>query len=331
MNTSLPTFSKKRQDYETDLEQFRDLLLKMDEHKAALQVKIQERKAELESTNQKLDRMNKHVHDLKETISSQEMSVEDLRRIESQQKGITEAIERTLRLREERETSLAEIQEKLDEHVLTLDALVTTYNSKLVSELNIPEAATLPKAKLNKDRLAEDDVVGIDMDGVHKSVEALHKAYSDKADQAKWEHQDSLDRRIRIQQALQDAQSRLKILESQHKQVHETLQQAQEAHETKLEIRQREHSALTEKVQAQRNPAGVESQVARYEVQKAELEANLESARARRQEESDSAEEEIQSAIQAMREHEEYIEKECEALEAYWNAKQAALPVFKEE
>ena len=70
IHSSLPTYAKKRQEYETDLEQFQDLLHKMDEHKAALAVKIEEHSAELTITNAKLDQMNQHVQCINALIGS---------------------------------------------------------------------------------------------------------------------------------------------------------------------------------------------------------------------------------------------------------------------
>jgi kinetochore protein NDC80 len=323
----LPTYAKKCEDYATDLQQFHDLIRQMDEHKAALELKIQERSTELVHTNAKLDKMNAHVKELKSVIATQELSVDEVRKMESEQKGVTEAMDRSLKLKRQREQALQHSRDELNTCVQKLDDAIATYNAKLADLASIPELGSKfaeIKAKLNKENLAEDqkDMLGVDLQAVVRPLIEISKAqYESKADQAKWDYQDALDQREKAEEDLQDAQAKLQILTDKYQRCEERLHLEKEAQDAKLAVRARELTSMEEKVASLRDPVALEEQMASYERQCAELEALAETHEAENVAKKRAVLEEIESAMALMAEHESFCRHKIAELDAYWQNK----------
>ena len=326
---SLPTYAKKREDYATDLEQFHDLIRQMDEHKAALEQKVKERTAELAETNAKLDKMNAHVQNLKNMIESQELSVEDIQKMEREQETVKEALDRALDLKEQRRKSLRSSEEQLVRFTHDLDAAMSDYNSKMLELACIPELGAKfgkTKATLNKDKMLESQsaMLGVDLQYKVRPIALENKKeYEGKAEDTKWKYQDALDKLDNSEEDCKEAEYKLKIVEEKYAKCEESLGQEKEAHEAKLAVRQREVEAMENKVASLRDPVALEEQMASYERQCAELEA----LRIRHQEENvakkKAVEKEIEVGCQMMIEHEEYYRRKLAELNEYWQKKKA--------
>lgn len=138
----LPEMAKKREDYATDLEQFEDLVRQMDEHKEALEQKVKERTAELKSTNDEVERMAFKIAALRERIEGQELSIDDVHKMESEQRRVKEQLQRVSAQRQQNKEELWETEAELTKLLEGLDGVVDDYNTKLSELLLVLEDAT---------------------------------------------------------------------------------------------------------------------------------------------------------------------------------------------
>ena len=319
---SLTAYKAKRDDYMVDLEQFRDLIQKMNQHKQTLQLKIDERSAELTTTNEKLERMNQHVADLKQTIATQTMSLDDLNKLQTEHKGIQEAADRTQRTLEERKEALRVVETEMAQCLTQLDMAVAEYNGKL-SELSVQGPQwNAHKASIHKDQMeAGDDraLLGVDLhDTVRPKVEQQTQLLQNEIQDLQQTYQDALDESAALSRAVDETDAKLQILKEKASKVSATLQQEQEAHEQKHGVRQRELDTLESKVQALRNPIALEEQMAGFRQECARLEAQLAQTRDAGQVALRKTQQQIHQALYLMQEHEAAIRAQLQELEEYW-------------
>lgn len=322
---SLPSYMKKREDYAADLVQFHDLIRQMNEHKAALEKKVNEKNVELKRTNDQLDRMTRHVEDLKTAIAKQELSVTDVHKIESELKGLNEVIDRNQAVKEQRNKNLSLHQEELAKYCFNLDAVVTEYNTKLSELLDLPDMNSqlgAMKIRFNNEKLLLADqkqIVGVDIQNqVHSLVNRCQDEYSAKHSRAKECHHDELDKMEEVRELSKVGNEKLSIVMDKKIKCEQTLENERESFTASLSVRQRELDTMERKVNALRDSIALEEQMASYERQCAELEA----LRIDHSEENIAKKKavvtEIYAACKAMNEHDEKFEDAVVQVNEYW-------------
>jgi SMC interacting uncharacterized protein involved in chromosome segregation len=328
---SLEEYTKKRDGYAIDLEQFHDLIQQMDQHVASLEEKKKERAQELEETNRKLGRTNAHVQELKEVISSQEFSVEDVQKIRSELKGIEEATDRVVALRDQRRKALWDTESALDKLWSDLETLLSDYSSQL-GELNLLPLVSAKfiqmKATLNKDAIGDADnskLLGVDLtSSVQPSLAASKQEYSEKFSESKWKYQETLDQLDASEEGFTEAHEKLKIIDAKIEKCEETIDAEREAQDAKLAVRAREAESMETRVAALRDPVALEEQMAQYERQCTELE----SLRLKHEEEYVARKkavcEEIERACQTIKEYDEFCSNKIAEVQKYRRDKQNA-------
>jgi chromosome segregation ATPase len=333
---SLEAYEKKKSDYLTDLEQFHDLIRQMDEHVATLTQKKKERAEELDETNRKLARATSSVESLKCTINCQEMSIEDVQKLQNEKKGVEEAIDRAVRLKEERLKASWETEAALEKLWTELEAAVSDYDAKLSELTSLPlvSAKGVPmKIVVDKHSALDNDetkLLGVDLTNtVHSVLHSCKHQLSENLSVAKWKYQEALDQLDKSEQALTEAMEKLKIVRDKAAKSDETLEKERESQEAKLAVRQREVDSMEAKVASLRDPVALEEQMARYERQCAELE----SLRLKYQEESVSRKnatcEEIEQKLEEMLEYEDNFERRVAEVKNYWSDAKATCGKLK--
>lgn len=333
----LPAYDKKRNDYATDLEQFHDLIRQMDEHKKALERKVQERTAALAEKNTELGRLRDEKEALKQTSATQVLSIDDLPKLENAQKQADEAFARTTHTKDRLKAIISEYQEKLDTSGACLEQNMAEYN-QLIAEL-----ATNPRFKdfvsmkvtsnLNKDKLhsTQDELLGVDLyETVHPLISRCQRDLSNKTGETKDELQEHLDKVDKIEAVNKEKAAKLKILLEKYGRCEGMLMQQTESLESVLAVRQRELAAMEQTVQSiQQSPGTVEEQVARLERERAELEA----LRLQRQQkyavQEKTVRAKIEQALNLMLQQEEYTQRRLAQLRDYWGTKRATLVSIK--
>jgi kinetochore protein NDC80 len=328
--SSLPSYSKKRDDYATDLQQFHDLLRQMEEHKSALEMKVKERTTELSESNDKLALANNQLEKLKQTVNTQQLSVDDLRKLENEMKGVIEATERSRSLKEERKKKLSAAQEDLSHQVNQLEGLVVQYNHKMSQvALLVPSLTSKGVNSVlrvhNDDRMLQShvSVLGVDLqDFVRPTVEAENNKLEVESDKCKRIHLEVSDKLKQAMQRGDETSSKLQILKDKIEKLEENIAQEQDAHMQKMNVRQREVDSMETKIDALRDPVAIEEQMASYERQCAKLEI----MRQNHQEDSvlyrNIVLTEINAGLQLMKDHDTYWRHKNDELSQYWDLKQ---------
>lgn len=331
---SLPTMSQKREDYATDLEQFHDLVRQMDEHKDALAKKVEERTAELEKTNEALKDLATRTLTLKEQVQTQELSVEDVRKIKSEQARLKEALEKARALKgynkEElwkSNSELSQMFEELEGHVHEYYDL-TAELSRIVDTngINLKMAVDKSKAITGDQGL----LLGVDHHGeVQNFLNEMQDGNIELLATTRRELQSTLDELERSKESYTEALDHSKIIEGKRSKCEETLEAEKEQQDATLAVREGEVCAIEEKIESLRDPAALEEQMIRYQRQLDQLEA----LNRKHQEENllmkQAVQKEINAAIQAIIAHNVDVKKKFADLKAYASEKEARLTLIR--
>jgi kinetochore protein NDC80 len=327
---------QKRDSYMTDLEQFHDLIQQMNQHVATLTQKKNDRAKELEDTNDQLTRLTESVGVLKDTISNQELSVDDARKMQSELKGVEEATERAIALRDERRSSLWEVESELEKIRSNVETLVSDYNS------NYEELRLLPlvsskglqmKAILNNGA-AQDieprNLLQVDLQGVvQPTLESLREAYGTQFAEAKQQYQQALDDVEISEEAFTEAMEMHRIVNGKIDKCEEIMEAEQDAQNAKLGVRTREVEALETKVMSLRDPVALEEQIAMFERQCVELETMRQQYHEENIARKRAVFDEINQACSAIEDYDQFCVQKIADANQYRKQKQAGYGELK--
>lgn len=304
---------KKRDSYATDLEQFHDLINQMDQHVAKLNQRKNDQSEEFEETNKKLETIVSKVQKIKESIDQQELSLEDVQKMQNERKGVEEAIERANTLKDQRRSALWEIESEIESCWNKIESFVSDYNANtgdlkilpIVSQKGVEMTAVIDKdATLDSDpsKLLRVDLSEI----VQPTLKSCDEEYSTMTSEAKWKYQEALDNLEKSEEMFTEALERNRIVENRIDKCEGTMEAEKEAQDAKLGVRTRELESIETKVTSLRDPVALEEQMAQFEQQCAELEA------LRQQHEEDNVArkehvcQEVDRAISAIQDYEQF-------------------------
>jgi len=315
---------RKRDSYATDLEQFHDLIDQMDQHVATLKHKKNNQSEELEETSKSLAKVASKVQKLKDTISKQELSLDDVQKMQNERKGVEEAIGRALALRDQRRSALWEIESEVDKSWSNLESFVSDYNSNVGDLKLVPMVSSKGiemEAVINKDAALDPNLskpLTIDIPGIiHPILSSCHEECYGLISDSKWKYQEALDKLEKSEEEFTEALERHRIVENKIDKCEETMEAEREAQDAKLGVRVREVESIEMKVTSLRDPVALEEQITQFERQCDELEAM------RQQHEEDNVSrkkaicEEIDTAILEMREYDNFCLDKIKEVQEY--------------
>lgn len=328
----LPQLIKKRDDYTTDLEQFRDLIRQMDDHIAALQQKVKERTEELGSTNKKLEKRTAHTDGLKQTLEKQAVSLGDIQKIQSELKGVEEALDRASALKEKLRASNWDGEEQLAAYFTELEGLVSLFNgviSELVLLPSMDDNVASLKITLDKSKALEKDqslLLGVDLESVvHPCLVQYNDTYITNTAEASAKYQTTLDNLEDSKEKLKDYAENLRMLEVRKHKLEETLENERNTQDAKLTVRLREVEAIEASVASINDPVALEEQLVRYERQCAELEATKLSQQEENLANKQAVEAEIEAACKAIMELDMFCKAKTAEVNQYWLMKKTKM------
>ena len=176
----------KQEEYATNIEKFLNLIQTLNDHKAELTNKVETLTIEKSTTEQEMEDYSTKIAQLRQTINSQELSQEDVRRMEREKTRVEEQISKQSSVLEGQVAALKEAQEKWCAIYQLLEQKVKEYNGQGKQLELIPKNAKHAKGnnfevKLDKKKAVEGMVNmmgGVDVEGVVKPhVEKLAKGY----------------------------------------------------------------------------------------------------------------------------------------------------------
>jgi len=326
-------YEKKRENYATDLEQFQDMVRQMDEHKSGLEQKVQERTEALATTNNKLDKMTTYINELKQTISEQEFSVDDIHKLESELKGLSEASDRAHSSLDQQRRMLLASQEELVGVSNNLDAMVSEYNARVAAKQLVPGMSSKfgpsTKARLDKEKLSQPDqkqILGVDLvTTVQPMTLSVKEEFAEQNSRDTETHNDLVDQLNRGEDARNETEAKVKIVRDKIAKCEQTLDSEDQTAQKKLSVRNREVKTIENKTASLLDSVALEETMAAYERQCAELEA----LRQEREEVSvakyQAVLDEISSACQLMADHDQYVRTRVDELNQFWNDQAAQI------
>jgi chromosome segregation ATPase len=315
---------QKRESHEKELDEFHDLVRQMAERKATLEQDVKVHITELAEKNKKIETLSNCVNELKQTINDQEFSVDDIYKMESELKGLSEAHDRALVLRDQNRKALLSSEAELVSVCNDLDSLTAEYNGYIAELQLVPELGSKfanMKVEFNKQNLLETDrrlVLGIDLVGtVQVAAVSSRGQYDDMIDTAKLNYQESLEQMNHVENAVNEADVQLQIRQSQKASSEKVIQTERSAFNSKVAVHEREAEAMETKIATIQDPVALEEQMAGIQRQCAELEA----LRVERQEEQAAnlraLVAEINEAYQLMSDHAAHLQTTVARVDAY--------------
>lgn len=324
-SSELPSYLKKREDYAADLEQFHDLIRQMKEHKASLEKKVNEKQEELLLTNNQLASKTRLVEEMKKTIANQELSMDDMRKLESEVNEMKQTFDHKSALKEKKRKILRTRESELVKFCFNVDSVISNYNAKVIELIDLPEmtvkAATV-KARFNKENLLSKEqihVVGVEVQpDIVEIILSSRDDYREKHAKINDTFQDDLD-------TMEEMENRRKVVSDKLSSVIEKKAKTEQAIENELNtmansvsLRQEEVAAIEARVTSLHDPASLEKQMAAYERQCSELEILRTSTHDEYMSKKRDVASEIKAACEAMAEFENGILKILAEAKCTW-------------
>ena len=138
---SLSYAQRKQEECATNIEKFLNLIQIISEHKAELSTKVETLTIEKSTMEQEQEDCVKKIEQLKQTINGQELSQEDVRRMEREKARVEEKISKHSSVLEEHVAALKEAKEKWSAVYQLLEERVTEYKVKARQLERIPKNA----------------------------------------------------------------------------------------------------------------------------------------------------------------------------------------------
>ena len=137
----LPQLQAKKKDYENDMGKFENLINQLKKHKEACQAKIQSRQSELDKTNATIKATEENIHALKEKISVQELSPEDVKRMSEEREHLQESLLATSETSSLLQKKVWDAELVLRDRVQSMEEAVRLFNS-MAEDLDYAAEAT---------------------------------------------------------------------------------------------------------------------------------------------------------------------------------------------
>jgi SMC interacting uncharacterized protein involved in chromosome segregation len=183
---SLSKAQQKQEEYASNIEKFLNLILTLNDHKAELTAKVETLTVEKSTTEREMQDCSTKIEQLRGTIDGQELSQEDVRRMEREKARIEDLISRHGGVLEGQVAALKEAKEKWCAIYKLLERKVDEYNARARQLELVPETSKHARGKrfevkLDGDKAAEGVVNmmgGVDLVGaVEPHVMKLIKDY----------------------------------------------------------------------------------------------------------------------------------------------------------
>mmetsp|Transcript_20454 Transcript_20454/g.44713 ORF Transcript_20454/g.44713 Transcript_20454/m.44713 type:complete len:673 (-) Transcript_20454:132-2150(-) len=331
----LPELKKKREDHATELEKFYDLVKKLEEHKAILQTKVEERTAELDKNEKELESITSRIVTLKSKVETQEVSVEDVRMMQNEKARVEERIAAAAKSKSEMAKLSWEGDMELRGKLQELQDAVGQYNDMASKLLLIPETAENAggeryEIKVQQDYSHDDDLSnllgGIDLENsAMQSIRNLKRTYSDRVSQSRKDLSSMLDEQQACEEGCTEASDGVKILEAKAKKFEETLRREKEEQDGTLAVRLREIDSIETKIGSLRDPVVLEASIAKYQRQCTQLETTRQKNHEEHSMQKKAVQAEINEALALLAAREEHIQTALKELEGHICTREANL------
>ena len=216
----LPELEKRRENYCDDLEKFRELERQLNEHKAALESKVLERKNEVQRIGDGLETAIQQVSRLKEIVGSQALSVEDVEEMEQERKIVEESIDRIMAEKTAHNNNTWENEMKLSRELEKISSTLQAYNTKAKQLIIAPDTAKTSNMsqillQLDRERVSKGlksvFVGGLDINVIQTALGTLKETFSRNSTGAKSKLLEVLDEEDTSEEILAEKDDEVKV------------------------------------------------------------------------------------------------------------------------
>mmetsp|Transcript_19429 Transcript_19429/g.33117 ORF Transcript_19429/g.33117 Transcript_19429/m.33117 type:complete len:706 (-) Transcript_19429:92-2209(-) len=309
---------EKQEEYATDIEKFLNLIQTLEDHKAELTNKVETLTMEKTTMEAEMEDCAKTIQRLKDTIGSQELSQEDVRRMQREKDRLDVQIEKQNDILNGHLNMLKEAEEKWSACFQLLERTVQEYNSKATDLELIPETAKHAKGKkleviLDEESAAEGTIQlmgGVDVAGAAKShVEKFVKTYDREILTEKRRMIEVKENVEAVESSGADLAENIDFIKERIVCSQEECNAEQQKLENEVKAKKDELERLNTKISSLNDPQSIETAIEKYNAQYRQLQTR------QQKEEKDHAvrlkavSEEIRSAVELAEEWQEHKRK----------------------
>jgi len=335
-NDRLSEAHQKREDYAADIEKFINLIQQLTEHKADLTSKVDSLTNEKSNMERQMQESSNNIERLKQMIDSQELSVEDVRRMEREKTRVEAQVAKQTKLLEGQDNALKEARAKFDACFELLQESVEKYNAKARSFELIPESAKHAKGHkfeivLDEGKAGDIDSAvglmgGVDIKGfVLPFVKKLGEDYVRAIESEKEKIRNLKGDIENVESSKEQLADDIAALKEKIEAIQEECNNTQQELESQISSKRRQIQLLESKISSLDNPEDADSTIQKYNRRYEELlelqKKNREEMRANMKAVND----EIRNAMELVKKYEEYKKKTVEEVKEYLERKEEAI------
>lgn len=339
---------EKQEEYATDIEKFLNLIQTLEDHKAELTNKVETLTMEKSTMEAEMEDCAKTIQKLKDTIGSQELSQEDVRRMNREKDRLDVQIEKQNDILNGHLNMLKEAEEKWSSCFQLLERTVQEYNSKATDLELIPETSKHAKGKkleviLDQGSAAEGIVQlmgGVDVAGAAKShVEKFVKTYDREISTEKRRMMELKENAEAVESSGADLAenidvsltstlvclplglccvahlvqlARIQLVQTIKERIvssQEECNAEQEKLESEIKAKKKELERLKTKINSLNDPQSIEAAIEKYDAQYRQLQAQQQKEQKEHAATLKAVSEEIRSAVELAEEWQEHKKK----------------------
>ncbi|KAL7496652.1 hypothetical protein ACHAWT_004783 [Skeletonema menzelii] len=309
---------EKQEEYATDIEKFLNLIQTLEDHKAELTNKVETLTMEKSTMEAEMEDCAKTIQRLKDTIGSQELSQEDVRRMNREKDRLDVQIEKQNDILNGHLNMLKEAEEKWSACFQLLERTVQEYNSKATDLELIPETAKHAKGKkleviLDQGSAAEGIVQlmgGVDVTGAAKShVEKFVKTYDREISTEKRRMMELKENAETVETSGADLAENIDVIKEKIVSSQEECNVEQQNLENEIKAKKKELERLNTKISSLNNPQSIEAAIEKYDAQYRQLQTQQQKEEKEHAATLKAVSEEIRSAVELAEEWQEHKKK----------------------
>ncbi|TFJ81071.1 hypothetical protein NSK_007714 [Nannochloropsis salina CCMP1776] len=323
-HAALPGLQQRHSDYLSDLGKFRSLIEQLTAHREGLAAKVEKREEELASLYRSLEDVRGEVGELKAVVAAQELSPEDVARMQQERARLDEALDKAREHKVKMHKTLWEAEIEVSRAVVDLETAAQTFNTKAAALNLIPITArnsngiqyemVVSKGAVSASAEPE-ELIGLDMKGlIRPSLAQIKNVMLDKVHEARTSVLKMLDEEAKTEEEVAEAVGELETLEGKVKKQEEGYKAEKARMEASMAEKSSNVDAVEEQVLHLRSKVLVdlETRTGRNHQRLAQLEAELGLEREEHEQASKAISESIMGALHALADHKEEVKRRLE-------------------
>ena len=207
---------RKREEYCSDLEKFSDLIKKLNDHKNSSEERVRDKASELKTLEDELAKAEVKLDKIRVAIASQDVTVEEARRLQSEKARVEEGISKATVVKHEYSKTLRGMEIELSQKAEELQAIMLQYNNKVIDIPGLSEQSESIALDIENNNVVESDqrllLGGVDLNAiVSQHSDTLKRTLLLRTAERKQELLQFLDKENINDETMTEALDRIKV------------------------------------------------------------------------------------------------------------------------